>query len=115
MKYLLLFCVLYGGYSLYNNRELPPPPEDINVVMYSMTTCGNCKVKTKELARHKIAHVEYLIDKDDQRLNEYYESIRNAGLPEPTGIPTFVIYGEVLPDNPSIEAIEATIAKHQSI
>ena len=115
MKYLLLVCVLYGGYSLYNNREFPPPPEDINVVMYAMTTCGHCKAMTRELAKHKIAHIEYYIDEDKQRLDEYYESIRKAGLPEPTGIPTFVIFDEVLPDNPSIEVIEATIAKHRKI
>ena len=115
MKYLFILCMLYGGYSLYNNRDLQPPPEDPNVVMYSMTTCGYCKATARELSKRKIAHTEYFIDTDKQRLDEYYENMRKADAPNPYGIPTFVIYDEVLPNNPSIEAIEATIAKHQKI
>lgn len=115
MKYLIILCVLYGGYALYSNREIPPPPEDLNVVMYSLTTCGNCKAMARELAKRKIAHVEYFIDEDKQRLQEYYRSIHKAGLPNPYVTPVFVIYDEVLPNNPSIEAIVATIAKHRKI
>lgn len=115
MKYLIILCALYGGYSLYNNREIPPPPQDLNVVMYSLTRCGNCKAMARELAKRKIAHVEYFIDADKQRFDEYSSSIVNAGLPSPFVTPTFVIYDEVLPNNPSIEAIEAVIAKHRKI
>ncbi|HEY0666324.1 MAG TPA: hypothetical protein VGD24_09680 [Gallionella sp.] len=113
MKYLIIFCLLYGGYSLYDNREIPPPPEDPNVIMYSLTTCRHCKIMAKELAKQEIAHVEYFMDKDQQRLAEYHETIRNSGLPNPYVTPIFVIYGEVLPNNPSIESIKATIAKYR--
>jgi hypothetical protein len=70
---------------------------------------------SRELAKRKIAHVEYLIDADKQRLDEYYQSVHKAGLPDPYVTPTFVIYDEVLPNDPSIELIEATIAKHRKI
>lgn len=129
MKYLFLICVLFGAYKFYDSRhvtladgthvagqELPVPPMDKNVVMYSLTTCGYCVEKAKELARHQIAHVEYFMDEDPQSEKEFSAAIRNAGMPiKPYGTPVFVIYDEVLPNNPSIELIKATIAKQKKL
>jgi protein-disulfide isomerase len=130
MKRLFIIAIMiYAGYSFYHrehapvvvddsadlsSRNYPQPPEDPNVVMYSLTTCGLCKQKAKELAELNIAHVEYFIDEDKERDDELTRSINAAKLPNRAyGTPIFSIYGEVLPDNPSIEVIKATIAKYR--
>ena len=114
-KLFILLGILYAGYIIYNLREIPQPPEDLNVVMYSSTTCGYCKQKARELAENKIGHVEYFIDVDSERANELDERIRQAKMPiQPYGTPIFAIYGEVIPNNPSINEIQSAIARHRN-
>jgi hypothetical protein len=130
VKRLFIIAILiYAGYSFYqrertpvveddsadlSSRNYPQPPQDLNVVMYSLTTCWLCKQKAEELAQLNIAHVEYFIDEDKERDDELTSRINAAKLPRRAyGTPIFSIYGEVLPDNPSIEVIKATIAKYR--
>ena len=48
--------------------------------MYSLTTCGFCKAKARELRSERIAFKEYYIDKDKQRQDELNDKLQKAGV-----------------------------------
>lgn len=76
------------------------------VVMYSLTTCGYCVAKHRELKEASIPFTEYFIDTDLARRDELIEKIRRANLPvRPYGTPILEVNGTLLPDNPSLQEI----------
>jgi len=88
---------LVGGYGESHNE----------LIMYSLTTCGYCKKKAKELRQENIAFTEYFIDKDNSRMNELNEKLRKAGFKaRGYGTPLFDVKGYMLPNNPSLDKIK---------
>lgn len=82
------------------------------VIMYSLTTCGYCKAKGKELRQAGIRYSEYFIDEDKSRMNELNDKLEKSGLPPRRyGTPIMDVKGYMMPNNPSMEKIQAQIAK----
>ena len=78
--------------------------------MYSLTTCGFCKQKARELKNENIAFKEYFIDKDSQKRDELNSKLSKAGFkPKGYGTPIFDAYGVMLPNNPDISLIKQQI------
>lgn len=76
------------------------------VIMYSLTTCGYCKQKARELDTAGIAFEEYYIDKDRARKDELNQKLTAAGFkPQRYGTPILDVHGVMLPNNPSLEKI----------
>jgi glutaredoxin len=74
--------------------------------MYSLTTCGYCKQKAKELKAAGIPYIEYYIDEDRKRSDELNEKLTRSGYPPGGyGTPIFDAYGYMLPNNPSVSKI----------
>ena len=110
-KIIFLFIVSYGAYHWYtnNNNDLAgrygEPHNEL--IMYSLTTCGYCKQKVKELKKENIAFKEYFIDKDKKRMDELNEKLTKAGFkPKSYGTPLFDVHGVMLPNNPSMDKIK---------
>jgi glutaredoxin len=79
------------------------------VVMYSLTTCGYCKLMRHELQARNIPFVEYFLDTEPGRQAELGEKLRRAGFrPGAIGTPTLEVNGVMLPNNPSM----STVLKH---
>lgn len=111
MKKILLYLLIgYGAFTWYKNNSSSKGSTGIShdkLIMYSLTTCGFCKQKARELRNENIPFIEYFIDKDKQRNNELTEKLKKAGFkPKSYGTPIFDAYGIMLPNNPSISAIK---------
>lgn len=84
------------------------------IIMYSLSTCGYCKQKVKELRQRNIAFTEYFIDKDSSRLDELNSKLAKAGFsPRSFGTPIMDVYGVMLPNNPSMDVIQQHLNKYQ--
>ncbi len=110
MKYILILLIAIGGYHWYSNSSYSSKgftgQAHNRLIMYSLTTCGFCKQKAKDLRSEGISFVEYFIDKDRYRQEELYNKLAKSGYPPKTyGMPTFDAYGYMLPNNPSISKI----------
>lgn len=80
--------------------------------MYSLTTCGYCKQKGRELQAAGIAYTEYFIDQDGARRAELNQKLERAGLPpQRYGTPILDVHGRMLPNNPSLAVIKAQLGK----
>jgi len=83
--------------------------QQAQVVMYSLTTCGYCKLMRRELQARNIQFVEYFVDTEPARWQELTAKLQRAGFrPGPVGTPTLEVNGVMLPNNPSIK----TVLKH---
>ena len=75
--------------------------------MYSLTTCGHCKVVAGELQNANIAFTEKFIDNDANAMAELKQKLADAGLaPRSYGTPIMDVYGTIMPDNPSLAAVK---------
>jgi hypothetical protein len=82
------------------------------LLMYSLTTCGNCTLKRRELAARGIPFTEYFIDVDGARNNEMWDKLSRAGYSSHgIGTPTFDVAGTMLPNNPALEEITIALKK----
>jgi len=78
--------------------------------MYSLTTCGFCKQKVKELENQKIEFKEYFIDKDNNIMKEVTAKLEKAGYaPQRYGTPIFEANGVMLPNNPKMSLIKSKL------
>lgn len=104
---VVLAVGLYQGYRHFNKQELSGVAGAHNeVIMYSLTTCGYCKTKAKDMQNEGITFTEYYIDKDFERRDELNEKLQRAGLPPRSyGTPILDVHGTMLPNNPSIKSI----------
>lgn len=77
------------------------------VIMYSLSDCGYCVQKRKELHAAGIPFVEYFIDLEPARLEEWNNKVASLGFTDGTfiGTPTFDVNGTILPNNPPLEEI----------
>ena len=110
MKKLIVLLVLIGGYKLWSEIEADSPPAQFSahdeVIMYSLTTCGYCKQKGRELQAADIAFTEYFIDVDAKRRSELTAKLQQAGFAARTwGTPILDVHGVMLPNNPSVANI----------
>jgi glutaredoxin len=79
------------------------------VVMYSLTTCGYCRLMREELRKRRIVFEEYFIDTEPARWQELIGKLQRAGIrPGSVGTPTLEVNGVMLPNNPSLR----TVLKH---
>lgn len=116
MKGLLLILLAYGLFQWYQgdgqSQKGYQYGEDHNkVIMYSLTTCGYCKQKVRQLKQENIAFTEYFIDTNPQRRQELYSKLDRAAYPSRNiGTPTFDVHGTLLTNNPSMAAIKQVLA-----
>lgn len=111
-KYLLLICVVVGGYKAYgywNDQKISVRTQGSGdeVIMYALTTCAFCKAKAKEFKAHNIQYTEYHIDVEPGMQRELEEKLKHAGIPVGAiGTPIIEVNGVLLPNNPSLMEIK---------
>lgn len=110
-KFILLFAITGVLYYWYANDKSASPAtygEAHNeLIMYSLTSCGFCKQKARELHAQNITFTEYFIDKDSDKMQELNEKLAGAGFkPKGYGTPIFDVHGVMLPNNPSMAKIK---------
>lgn len=115
MRKLLIFILVMAAYGAWDQYHKAQPVAAVAVahdavIMYSLTTCGYCKQKRRELEAAGIAFTEYFIDKDADRRNELNLKMEQSGLPPRRyGTPILDVHGTMLPNNPSLETIRRHI------
>jgi glutaredoxin len=109
-KIILIMLIGFGAYQTYLSRDdvSRVAVESHNeVIMYSLTTCGYCKQKGKELHTEGIKFKEYYIDTDSNKLKELNEKLSRAGYkPRSYGTPIMDVHGVMLPNNPPLNKIK---------
>lgn len=114
-KLILIAFIFYGGFNWYQHQATTSDGyrygESHNqLIMYSLTTCGYCKQKVKQLKQENIAFTEYFIDVDSKRRDELYTKLRKSGYPpQSIGTPTFDVRGTMLPNNPDMSVIKEVL------
>jgi len=116
-KIIILGLIAFGAFQWYNNsnnslaRSYGEPHNEL--IMYSLTTCGFCKQKVKELKEENIVFTEYFIDTDSNKMQELNEKLTRAGFkPKSYGTPIFDAHGVMLPNNPEMALIKSTMQKN---
>lgn len=120
-KYILIALVIFGAYQHYT--KLPENKSALTenktprgftgerhnqLIMYSLTTCGYCKIKAKELRAASIPYTEYYLDRNQQKWDELEEKLAKARYPTLSGnygTPLFDAYGFIVYNNPSIDKL----------
>lgn len=116
MKKLLVVAIIaLGAWHWYNQK--PPGYTGTahgQVIMYSLTTCGYCDQKRRELVAARIPFTEHFIDKDMARRDELTRKLEKAGIPpQRIGTPTFDVHGTMLVNNPPMDKIREHLARGQ--
>lgn len=117
MRKLLIFVFAMIAYGVWDHHQKAQPAVAAvaahnDVIMYSLTTCGYCKKKGRELQAAGIRYQEYFIDKDLDRRNELNRKLEEAGLPPRSyGTPILDVHGVMLPNNPSMDTIRQHMRK----
>lgn len=104
----ILAMAAYGDWDQYRKAQPVAAVAGAHdeVIMYSLTTCGYCKQKGRELTSAGIAFTEYFIDRDAARRDELNRKLEQSGLPpRGYGVPILDVHGAMLPNNPSLETI----------
>lgn len=114
-KKLLILAIIGVAYQLWSNdgRLYNPgnPPHD-QVIMYSLSTCGNCIITARALEREGVEFTEHYIDNDQAAEDELHRKMNNAGLKTSFYYtPVLDVKGEILSNNPKIESILAALNK----
>ena len=113
-KIIIILAIIYAGFNWYttsNNDLAASYGEPHNeLIMYSLTTCGYCKQKVKELNNENIVFTEYFIDKDRNKMDELNNKLSKAGFkPKSYGTPIFDVHGTMLPNNPKMSLIKSNL------
>lgn len=118
-KWLLIVLIVYGAFNWYqqhnvsNNYRYGEPHNQL--IMYSLTTCGYCKQKVKQLKQENIAFTEYFIDVDSKRKEELFAKLEKSGYQSRSiGTPTFDVYGTILPNNPDMSVIKSVLLSSEA-
>lgn len=118
-KIILLALLSYGAFNWYQHHDNEKngfrygEPHN-QLIMYSMTTCGYCKQKVKQLNQENIAFTEYFIDVDSKRREEFYAKLEQSGYPSRRiGTPSFDVHGTMLPNNPDMTVIKEVLMASQ--
>jgi glutaredoxin len=111
MKKLFILLLFFGAYNLWGHFGDGAPEQQLahshdEVIMYSLTTCGYCKLKASELDEAGIFYKEYFIDKNVKRRDELTTKLKQAGFaPKSWGTPILDVKGMMMPNNPSLKKI----------
>ena len=122
--YGFLIAAVAGGAFLWNDfrsfkqekdrseaaEAAARPPEAVRqnmVNMYSLTTCGYCRIKRQELTAAGIKFNEFFIDKDTAVRSSLHKKIVNSGVSNgtPIGMPVFEIGGKIILGNPPLSEL----------
>ncbi|MFA7388148.1 MAG: glutaredoxin family protein [Thiohalobacteraceae bacterium] len=111
MRKLLIFILAMAAYGAWDQYHEAQPVAATagahnEIIMYSLTTCGYCKQKGRELKAAGIGFTEYFIDRDADRREELNRKLEQSGLPpQRYGTPIMDVRGTMLPNNPSLDVI----------
>lgn len=114
-KLIVILLIGYGAFNWYQQHDRVSTGYSYGephhqLIMYSLTTCGYCKLKAKQLKQENIAFTEYFIDVDDKRKAELFDKLEKSGYPSRSfGTPTFDVQGTMLPNNPDMSVIKEAI------
>jgi len=109
-KIILTLLISFGIYQTYMSGKIDLFSDNTvkhdELIMYSLTTCGYCKKKVRELDARNIEFTEYFIDIDKESMTELNDKLTKAGFePKRYGTPIFDVHGVMLPNNPSMDKI----------
>ncbi len=110
-KFLLFAIILFAAYTWQKRATAPSSvvskhTSHNQVIMYSLTTCGHCKVMASELQNANIAFTEKFIDTDANAKAELQQKPADAGLPPRSySTPILDVHGTMMPDNPGLAAV----------
>jgi len=115
-KIIFIMIVSFGLYHAYTDGRLDIFESNVEhhneIIMYSLTTCGYCKRRARELKARNVSFTEYYIDKDKRRLKELNAKLTKAGFkPKSYGTPILDVHGVMLPNNPSMDKILKNLYK----
>ena len=113
MKKILFIIIAVLGAWYWYTRTPPGFTGETHerVIMYSLTTCGYCDQKRRDLYAARIPFVEYFIDSEKMRQDELSRKLEKAGIPpQRVGTPSFDVHGYMLINNPSMEKIREHMA-----
>jgi glutaredoxin len=80
---------------------------DNSVIMYSLTTCGRCTMKRRELKAAGIPFEEYFIDQDRAAADQLTRKLIAAGgRGGSIGTPVFEINGQIIQGNPPLRDLQ---------
>lgn len=81
-------------------------PKSNTIIMYSLTTCGYCDAKRRELDGMGIRYTELFIDGPGNAQEQLSARLEQAGMPRQSyGTPILEVNGVMLPNNPPMEEI----------
>ena len=111
MRIAILILIALGSYQAWQqfkpDPRLQPIAEHDQVIMYSLTTCGYCVAKKKELDASGIAFTEVYIDRHPAKQQELNNKLAQAGYAaRGYGTPILDVKGVMLVNNPAIKKIE---------
>ena len=117
VKNIILFVIFTIVISFaYNWQQMSYEAVDVasrsgyELTMYSLTTCGFCKQKVKDLEKQNIKFKEYFIDKDVEKRKELTAKLDRAGFARKRyGTPIFEANGVMLPNNPKMSLIKSKL------
>lgn len=118
-KFIFILLIGYGAFNWYQQHEKVSDgyrygEAHNQLIMYSLTTCGYCKLKVKQLKQENIAFTEYFIDVDSKRKEELFAKLQKSGYPSRSiGTPTFDVHGTMLPNNPDMSVIKTALLSTQ--
>lgn len=110
-KFLIFAAILFAVYTWQKRSTAPSTVASKHtshneVIMYSLTTCGHCKLMAGELQNANIAFTEKFIDADANAMSELKQKLADAGLaPRSYGTPILDVHGTMMPDNPGLAAV----------
>jgi glutaredoxin len=110
-KFLIFAAMLFAAYAWQKRATAPSTVSSKytshnEVIMYSLTTCGYCKLIAGELQNANIAFTEKFIDTDSDARTELYSKLAKAGVaPRTIGMPALDVHGTMMPDNLGMAAV----------
>lgn len=119
-KKLMIVAILAGTFQYWNNNGgqwiKHQNPEHDEVIMYSLSTCGNCVVTARALRKEGVDFTELYIDKDQQAEDELHSKMRNAGIDVSFYYtPVLDVKGTILANNPKFNLILDEVDKNNEM
>lgn len=111
---LLWVLVVFCGWKSYDHFIGQPRSVDAAIkrvahdqlIMYSLTTCGFCNQKRKELNAAGIPFTEFFLDKDRDIQQLLHIRMESQGVSTAYyGTPTFDVGGRIVTGNPGLDEI----------
>lgn len=105
-----VFWIWYG--TAHDMKAVPDASSQIqkadnSVIMYSLTTCGRCTMKRRELKAAGIPFEEYFIDQDRAAADKLTRKLIAAGgRGGSIGTPVFEINGKIIQGNPPLRDLQ---------